>query len=77
MPAIVSRSVVLPAPVPPQDEAPATLPPLEKQLEQQRSLLATLAGRFPSEADRKEWTDVFVKRNGKWVAVASQTALIK
>ncbi|HXY11031.1 MAG TPA: nuclear transport factor 2 family protein [Terriglobales bacterium] len=23
------------------------------------------------------WTDVFVKRNGKWLAVASQTALIK
>jgi ketosteroid isomerase-like protein len=23
------------------------------------------------------WTDVFVKRNGKWVAVASQTAQIK
>ena len=23
------------------------------------------------------WTDVFVKHNGKWLAVASQTALIK
>jgi ketosteroid isomerase-like protein len=23
------------------------------------------------------WTDVFVKRNGKWLAVASQTALVK
>lgn len=23
------------------------------------------------------WTDVFVKRDGKWVAVASQTALVK
>jgi NodT family efflux transporter outer membrane factor (OMF) lipoprotein len=34
----------------------ATLPPLEKQLEQQRSLLATLAGRFPSEADREAFT---------------------
>jgi len=28
----------------------ATLPPLEKQLAQQRDLLATLAGRFPSES---------------------------
>lgn len=27
--------------------------------------------------DRYAWTDVFVKRNGKWRAVASQTALIK
>jgi NodT family efflux transporter outer membrane factor (OMF) lipoprotein len=34
----------------------ATLPPLEKQLEQQRSLLATLTGRFPSEADREAFT---------------------
>ena len=34
----------------------ATLPPLEKQLEQQRSLLATLTGRFPSEADRQAFT---------------------
>ena len=34
----------------------ATLPPLEKQLEQQRSLLATLSGRLPSEADRKAFT---------------------
>jgi NodT family efflux transporter outer membrane factor (OMF) lipoprotein len=33
-----------------------TLPPLEKQLEQQRSLLATLTGRFPSEADRQAFT---------------------
>ena len=23
------------------------------------------------------WTDVFVKRGGKWLAVASQTALVK
>ena len=23
------------------------------------------------------WTDVFVKRNGRWLAVASQTALVK
>jgi ketosteroid isomerase-like protein len=23
------------------------------------------------------WTDVFVKRNGKWLAVASQTAQVK
>ena len=28
-------------------------------------------------SDHYVWTDVFVKRNGKWVAVASQTALIK
>jgi uncharacterized protein (TIGR02246 family) len=28
-------------------------------------------------ADHYVWTDVFVKRNGKWLAVASQTALIK
>jgi NodT family efflux transporter outer membrane factor (OMF) lipoprotein len=34
----------------------ATLPPLEKQLEQQRSLLATLTGRFPSAADREAFT---------------------
>ena len=34
----------------------ATLPPLEKQLEQQRSLLATLVGRPPSEADREAFT---------------------
>jgi NodT family efflux transporter outer membrane factor (OMF) lipoprotein len=34
----------------------ATLPPLEKQLEQQRSLLATLTGKFPSEADRQAFT---------------------
>jgi NodT family efflux transporter outer membrane factor (OMF) lipoprotein len=34
----------------------ATLPPLEKQLEQQRSLLATLTGRFPIEADREAFT---------------------
>jgi NodT family efflux transporter outer membrane factor (OMF) lipoprotein len=34
----------------------ATLPPLEKQLEQQRSLLATLTGRFPSAADRETFT---------------------
>jgi NodT family efflux transporter outer membrane factor (OMF) lipoprotein len=34
----------------------ATLPPLEKQLEQQRSLLATLTGRFPSEGDREAFT---------------------
>ena len=27
--------------------------------------------------DHYAWTDVFVKRNGKWVAVASQTAQIK
>jgi ketosteroid isomerase-like protein len=27
--------------------------------------------------DHYVWTDVFVKRNGKWVAVASQTAQIK
>jgi NodT family efflux transporter outer membrane factor (OMF) lipoprotein len=34
----------------------ATLPPLEKQLEQQRSLLATLTGHFPSEAERAPFT---------------------
>jgi NodT family efflux transporter outer membrane factor (OMF) lipoprotein len=34
----------------------ATLPPLEKQLEQQRSLLATLTGRFPNAADREAFT---------------------
>jgi NodT family efflux transporter outer membrane factor (OMF) lipoprotein len=34
----------------------ATLPPLEKQLEQQRSLLATLTGHFPSEAEREPFT---------------------
>ena len=34
----------------------ATLPPLEKQLEQQRSLLATLTGRFPNEAEREPFT---------------------
>ena len=34
----------------------ATLPPLEKTLEQQRSLLATLTGRFPSAADRETFT---------------------
>jgi NodT family efflux transporter outer membrane factor (OMF) lipoprotein len=34
----------------------ATLPPLQKQLEQQRNLLATLTGRFPSEADLKAFT---------------------
>ena|SRR5216684_7059873 len=27
--------------------------------------------------DHYAWTDVFVKRNGKWLAVASQTAQIK
>jgi ketosteroid isomerase-like protein len=27
--------------------------------------------------DHYVWTDVFVKRNGKWLAVASHTALIK
>ena len=27
--------------------------------------------------DHYVWTDVFVKRNGKWLAVASQTALVK
>jgi quercetin dioxygenase-like cupin family protein len=27
--------------------------------------------------DHYVWTDVFVKRSGKWLAVASQTALIK
>src|SRR5215471_11777059 len=34
----------------------ATLPPLEKQLEQQRNLLATLTGRFPSDADLQAFT---------------------
>ncbi len=34
----------------------ATLPPLEKQLEQQRSLLATLTGHFPVEAEREPFT---------------------
>jgi NodT family efflux transporter outer membrane factor (OMF) lipoprotein len=34
----------------------ATLPPLQKQLEQQRSLLATLTGHFPSEAEREPFT---------------------
>ncbi len=34
----------------------ATLPPLDKQLEQQRSLLATLTGHFPSEAEREPFT---------------------
>jgi len=28
-------------------------------------------------SDHYVWTDVFVKRNGKWLAVASQTALIR
>jgi ketosteroid isomerase-like protein len=28
-------------------------------------------------SDHYAWTDVFVKRNGKWLAVASQTAQIK
>ncbi len=28
-------------------------------------------------SDHFAWTDVFVKRNGKWLAVASQTAQIK
>jgi uncharacterized protein (TIGR02246 family) len=28
-------------------------------------------------SDHYVWTDVFVKRNGKWLAEASQTALIK
>ena len=27
--------------------------------------------------DHYVWTDIFVKRNGEWLAVASQTALIK
>ena len=30
-----------------------------------------------TSSDHYVWTDVFVKRNGKWLAVASQTALIK
>ena len=34
----------------------ATLPPLQKQLEQQRNLLATLTGKFPSEADVRAFT---------------------
>lgn len=34
----------------------ATLPPLEKQLEQQRSLLATLTGQFPDQAEREPFT---------------------
>lgn len=34
----------------------ATLPPLQKQLEQQRTLLATLTGHFPSEAEREPFT---------------------
>jgi NodT family efflux transporter outer membrane factor (OMF) lipoprotein len=34
----------------------ATLPPLQKQLEQQRNLLATLTGRFPSEAELQAFT---------------------
>lgn len=28
-------------------------------------------------SDHYVWTDVFVKRNGKWLAVASQTVQIK
>jgi uncharacterized protein (TIGR02246 family) len=28
-------------------------------------------------SDHYVWTDVFVKRNGKWLAVASQTAQVK
>jgi uncharacterized protein (TIGR02246 family) len=28
-------------------------------------------------SDHYVWTDVFLKRNGKWLAVASQTAQIK
>jgi hypothetical protein len=28
-------------------------------------------------SDHYVWTDVFVNRNGKWLAGASQTALIK
>ena len=34
----------------------ATLPPLEKQLEQQRHVLAALTGRFPNEAQREHLT---------------------
>jgi NodT family efflux transporter outer membrane factor (OMF) lipoprotein len=34
----------------------ATLPPLQKLLEQQRNLLATLTGRFPSQADLQTFT---------------------
>jgi NodT family efflux transporter outer membrane factor (OMF) lipoprotein len=34
----------------------ATLPPLQKQLEQERNLLATLTGRFPSEAELQTFT---------------------
>jgi NodT family efflux transporter outer membrane factor (OMF) lipoprotein len=34
----------------------ATLPPLQKQLEQERNLLATLTGRFPSEAELQAFT---------------------
>jgi len=34
----------------------ATLPPLQKQLEQQRNLIATLTGRFPSEADLRPFS---------------------
>jgi NodT family efflux transporter outer membrane factor (OMF) lipoprotein len=34
----------------------ATLPPLQKALEQQRNLIATLTGRFPSEADLQAFT---------------------
>lgn len=30
-----------------------------------------------ASANHYVWTDVFVKRNGKWLAVASQTAQIK
>lgn len=36
-------------------QAEATLPPLEKQLAQQRDLLAALAGRFPAEAFSQEF----------------------
>jgi NodT family efflux transporter outer membrane factor (OMF) lipoprotein len=39
----------------------ATLPPLEKQLEQQRSLLATLTGHFPSEAEHEPFTIASLK----------------
>jgi NodT family efflux transporter outer membrane factor (OMF) lipoprotein len=34
----------------------ATLPPLQKQLEQQRNLLATLTGKFPKDADVATFT---------------------